>query len=440
MNQIAAGGGEVVASEIALPGYPKQSARLYLELSLYWFALSFLWAGMITVVIQSIVERLEPAAKDLYLGWSLGLGALVSTLVCIVIGAVSDRSRWALGRRRPYIIAGTLLAVPALLWLARIDSIPLLIFDFCLIQFWVNFATSPYQALMPDLVPKERQGTASSYMGIATIVGNVSGLLTCSVFIKQPDGLMRLMLVIAGVLVLAMLATVALVRERSAVENPAPSTGPLATIVDSFRVNPREHPGFFWLISSRFMINMGIYTTTQFLFYYVSDTLRAPNPQPTVFAILIIVNVTALIGAFPAGILADRTAKKRVVYLTVGLCVVAAFAFLLTSSILVAMGAAAVFGLGYGAFQAVDWALATNLLPERDEAKFMGIWHVAFTVPQVIAPIIGGTLAHALKVQNPGDPGIAYRVVLFLVVIYLAGGAILLRPIRERIFAREAGQ
>src|SRR5438128_2044498 len=89
------------------------------------------------------------------------------------------------------------------------DSIPLLVLDFCLIQLWVGFATSPYQALLPDLVPKERQGVASGYMGLASILGNLGGLFACMRLIQQPDGLWHLMLTISMVLVVAMLATVA---------------------------------------------------------------------------------------------------------------------------------------------------------------------------------------------------------------------------------------
>ncbi len=38
--------------------YPKQNWRLYLDLSIFWFALSFLWAGMITIVMQTLVARM----------------------------------------------------------------------------------------------------------------------------------------------------------------------------------------------------------------------------------------------------------------------------------------------------------------------------------------------------------------------------------------------
>jgi Na+/melibiose symporter-like transporter len=409
--------------------YPRQNGWFYLELSLYWFALSFLWSGLITIVMQKLIERMAGVQKDLYLGYSLALGALVSTVVCLVAGSLSDRSRSKMGRRRPFLIWGTVFTVPVLLWLSRVQSIPELVVVFCLLQLWVNVATAPYQALVPDLVPKERQGTASAYMGLGSLVGQLGGLVLCGLLIDRPGGLFTITVVLSALLVGTMLYSVWRIPEQAAPTDGVQSTLKTA-LIDSFRVKPREHPDFFWLIASRFVINVGFYSATQFLSYYVSDTLRAPNPTQTLMYFMIISTVSGLIGNFPAGLLSDRMSKKLVVYVSLGLTAVAATVFLLTSSIPVAYAAAFIFGAGFGAFAAVDWALATNLLPGHDEAKFMGVWHAAFTVPQVVAPAIGGAIAYVFNTQF--GQGVGYRAVLFMVLVYLGIGALLIRPIRER--------
>ena len=411
--------------------YPPQTARLYFDLSVFWFALTFLWAGMITIVIQQLVlEMVGDRRKDVYLGWTLAIGALVSTVVVIVVGAASDRSRWSMGRRRPYIIGGTILSVPVLLWLAHVRSIPLLIYDFCLIQLWVNVATSPYQALIPDLVPRERQGTASAYMGMSSLLGQLGGLILCGSLIQRPGGLTAITIIFSVLLVGAMIYTTWRVGELSAAGNPAPQLGLVGTVAESFRLSPKEYPDFFRLIISRFVINMGFYTATEFLYYYVRDTLRAPRPMATVTMIFVITTISGLIGNFPAGILSDRVSKKLVIYISTSVTGVAALVFLLTSSIPVAFGAAFIFGAGFGAFMAVDWAFACNLLPDCDQAKHMGIWHVAFTVPQVLAPLVGGVLAYVFNLHF--GQGFGYRVVLMAVIVYLAVGTAMIRPIRER--------
>lgn len=432
MTSSYAGGVEAHApSRNAAPAYPRQTARLYLDLSVFWFALSFLWAGMLTIVVQRLIEQMARRQKDLYLGWTLGLGALVATIVVIIVGTISDRSRWRMGRRRPYIIVGAALSVPPLLWLAAIGSVPLVIADYCLIQFWVNVATSPYQALIPDLVPRDHQGTASAHMGITSLLGQLAGFVVCGLLITRPGGLWMVVIVYAALILALALYTAWRIPERSAADNPAPRVSVAQAAIESFRVSPRAHPDFFRLIGSRFIINMGFYTATQFLLYYVSDTLRAPRPVDLLAEILVISTVAGLIGTFPAGKLSDRMSKKAVVYVSAGVTAAAALIFVLTSSTAVALAAAFVFGAGLGAFMAVDWAFATNLLPQRDEAKHMGIWHVAFTVPQVIAPVIGGVVAYLFN-QHFGH-GFGYRAVLSLVIVYFAIGAAMITPIKERV-------
>jgi MFS family permease len=60
------------------------------------------------------------------------------------------------------------------------------------------------------------------------------------------------------------------------------------------------------------------------------------------------------------------------------------------------------YGIGYGAYYAVDWALACDVLPDRERAagRDMALWHVSFTLPQVLAPAILASFLHFLN--EPG--------------------------------------
>jgi len=55
------------------------------------------------------------------------------------------------------------------------------------------------------------------------------------------------------------------------------------------------------------------------------------------------------------------------------------------------------FTVGYGAYQAVDWALALRVLPDSDAAgKDMGIWHISMVLPQIIGPAVTGWIISGL--------------------------------------------
>jgi hypothetical protein len=57
-----------------------------------------------------------------------------------------------------------------------------------------------------------------------------------------------------------------------------------------------------------------------------------------------------------------------------------------------------VFFAGWGAYQAIDWALALRVLPQgADTGKDMGIWHVALVLPQVLGPALTGWIISAAR-------------------------------------------
>src|ERR1043165_1415074 len=87
------------------------------------------------------------------------------------------------------------------------------------------------------------------------------------------------------------------------------------------------------------------------------------------------------------------------VYISSALQAIVPIVFIFYSPFPLVVALGLVFGLGYGAYQAVDWALASDVLPSQDDyAKDMGVWHVAFTFPQVIATPIAGFLLDKFQV------------------------------------------
>ncbi|MCC7490859.1 MAG: MFS transporter [Fimbriimonadaceae bacterium] len=404
-------------------------ARRYFDLSVYWFGLTLLWAGLLTIVMPYEVARLAGPSKDLALSLLLACGAALSTAACLVAGTLSDHSHSRWGRRRPLLALGTLLTLPALLFLPWCQSLLWLLLAFAHVQWWANVATAPYQAMMPDQVPRAQQGVASAWLGGISLVGQLSGLLLCGALITQPGGLARIAVALTVVLALTAGYTVWRLPEPSAVDNPLPCLALRGLLRRAVQFSRAAQPDFLRLVWSRFGINLGFYSCTEFLLYYVSDTLRAAHPVQVVTAIFVVVTVAGLLGNLPAGYLADRTSKRTLVFVAMAICVAAAVVFVLAASLPVAFAAAALFGFGWGAFMAVDWAFATVLLPPGDEARSMGLWHMSCTVPQVLAPLLGGPLAYVLNREY--GQGCGYRAVLVMVIVWFCLGTWYLRPIRE---------
>lgn len=422
-------------------------ARDYLAISLFHLAVSFFWGAILYVVLQSLVQTLVAAELGnsvplaqregvavQRLNFLLAVGAFVATFTQIVFGAISDRSRHRAGRRKPFLIAGTLLASVGIAFLPFLTSTIQLFGLFLWVQLCLNIATGPYQALLPDLIPPEHHSTASAYMGLFTLCGRTGGMVAGAFLLQSTSGLLTLTVLFLVLMNGLMLATAILTHEQ-----PLPrdaSTQTLGQILKgSFQFDLRGQSSFVWVLISRFVVNTGIYIIMPVLQYYLMNTLGlSKNEALTQQAYMgLTVNIAGLIATFPAGAASNRFSKKAVLYFTCAISVVGGMAFALADSVSVALIAAAIFGLGYGAFQAVDWALVCNVLPPGGAAKYMGLWGFADTVPQIVAPVMGGALA-AFSIANGVTPATTYRYVFFLAIFWFIAGTFCLRYVKERRF------
>jgi MFS family permease len=97
-----------------------------------------------------------------------------------------------------------------------------------------------------------------------------------------------------------------------------------------------------------------------------------------------------MITAVVAGPWSDRVGRRKP--FVIGSSAIIAMAALILAFFPVwpgALAGAAVLGIGYGAYLAVDFALLTQVLPlAADRGKDMGIINVANSLPQVVAPVL----------------------------------------------------
>ena len=403
--------------------------RLF-RLTAFWFALSFHFAVLYSLVLQRQVERFAPEAlQGTALAGLTALAAVTSALVQFLVGHWSDRTATRWGRRRPYLVAGTLLSLGSLALMARADSLASVALALLCLQVTINLAAGPYQALLPDLVPRERHGRASSWMGIMRNLGDAAGPLVAGAWLGGQVA--PIMGVDALLLVALMLVTVLGIREPAR----AAEVGGGGGLLEAFRIPLRPYPDFARLLWSRAVINVGFYTALTFFYFYVQHSLAVPDYRQATGKLLFGVILAGLVGALPAGPLGDRHDKVRLVFLANGLTSVAAVVFVLAGDLRTAAAAGVFMGLGFGAFTVLDWALAFALLPSGGSARYLALWNLATVGPMVLAPALAGPLTDLLRTGF--GPGLAYRAAMGSVVLYLVAGTWLLRGLRVRPGAGE---
>src|SRR5256885_1029035 len=132
------------------------------------------------------------------------------------------------------------------------------------------------------------------------------------------------------------------------------------------------------------------------------------------------------------GSASDRHGRKRFVYAAGAMQITVALyfiAFYPTQQGIV-LGLGALYGIGYGLYLAVDWALACDTIPDRAKAaKDMGLFHVAQTLPNSIIPAIEGGLIDHFNKHVAVNSG--YRVAFGSVILFFLLGTIFVSRIRS---------
>ncbi len=430
--------------------HPRLSHWQQALLSTYWFGVQAHWTA---ILITTLPKQAFLIGGDEVKGQTLGvvllIGAFVSMVVAPLFGALSDRIITPWGRRRPWIAVGTLMNLLGLLGLAHfprandLSSLPLYILAFMWVEFWNNVATAPFSALIPDIVPQNQRGSAAGWYGLMSMLGNFAGGVMGLVFTREGQtDLVAIYYAVGVLLFLGMLGTVLFVKEPRVMRALPPFR--LGAYLRGLSEPLRDHD-FRWVFFTRFLQGMGQFTVQGFLLFYMQDVVKdftllgnrvAENAEAAVSFFVIALLAGAIASSLLAGMLSDRWGRKFMVYLSTACQAVVPLVFVFFRSFDVAVLMGIVFGLGFGAYQAVDWALASDVLPsETDYAKDMGVWHIAFTLPQVLATPIAGFLLDNFqrlgKTPALNQPTLGYTLIFILAAIYFVLATVLVKRVRK---------
>ena len=406
----------------------------YLKISIYGFALAALWSSLHSIVLPlRLLDMVAEAEKNTYLGLLTFAGLLLAMIVQPIAGAISDRSGFKWGRRRPYILIGSLLGVLLLPGIGLFQSYFALFIIYCLLQMTSNVAQGTYQAFIPDLVPQDRKGLASGVKSLLEIIGGIAIVRLIGYFMGKyvpGEGVIWLWLVLgvlAAVLLGAMLATIIMVKESPGRKNEE-QLSVWKTLSRSFKVDVRKDRDFIVFLVSRLLIFMALATIQTFTLFYLRDVIGLVNPATATADLLIAVGVGMLLAVYPAGRLSDRIGRRPVVISSglVGAGGILVIFFSTSYGVVIAGGA--IIGTATGAFMSSNWALATDLVPGGEEARYLGLTNMATAGGAALARLIGPVIDYF----NRYGAGLGYQVMLGACFVYFMVGSLLLLKIRGR--------
>jgi MFS family permease len=423
---------EAVVAQETLPQVLQEPTNSKNLLFLILYGVANMVIGLASIALASVllptqIDSMIAQNQTVIFSLIVGIGGVVAVLTNPLVGMFSDRTTSRLGRRRPWLIAGGMLTVVAVLLLSVAPSLLVVAIEWIFLQFAVNIIQAAVTAILPDQIPVSQRATVSAFTaGIGTLLGGLVGQILIAQIFK---GIQASYTSIAVAIIVMLSLFMIVLREKPL---PKAYVQPLRpkTILTAYWLDPATHRDFFLTWLARCFIFLGYTTVVNFMFYYLQDAVgytRLFPGQTTAQGVQIFfaINVgSILVASLVGGIVSDKVQRRKPFVIAASLIMaVGLLLYAFFPSWTTVIGGTVILGIGMGIFFAVDLALASQVLPTAiDRGKDIGLINTAIFLPMIFSPIIAGAILSTLH---------SYLPLFLLLAVGTVIAAILIGPIKS---------
>ncbi len=450
----------------------KFTTAQFLNFALGFFGLQFAW--QMRIILSGPVTEGLGASPFIY-GLIWLAGPFTGMVVQPLVGALSDKTVSPLGRRRPYLLGGALLASLALLifpnsggiadGLASLTGLHLPAVTGLLIaaiMIWVidacvNVAQGPYRALIPDVVPEEQYSIANSYISLAIGLGSVVAAGTAP-FLKWAFGYQMSIpaqfVMAALAFTLGMIWTCITIKEsKREHENKQEATQNNVSFWQSlkefFALSPEVSKictmqFFTWIGTMCMMIFFTQYAvhtiycvpdlttvseSTKEL--YAQATLTGTNFSSICFAIF---NLICFIVAIPIGFLSAKFSNKKVHIISIITMILAYLGMFFAKNPKAVAALMGLSGIGWASICALPFAMLSQFIKKGTEGSVMGIFNIFIAGPQVfVCTLVAWIISKCSFTMGSDYINYHWEYAFIIGAVCLAVAAVIASMVKEKV-------
>jgi MFS transporter, UMF1 family len=402
---------------------PEVKLREVWAWSMYDFANSAYTTVVITAVFGAYFVGVVAEGKAwATFAWTAALSASYAAILITgpLVGAWAD----AHAAKKELLLATTVGCVifTAALYYAGPGAVALSLVLLILSNYFFGAGENLIAAFLPELASSQAMGRVSGWGWSFGYLGGLAALGLCLFYITSNSGqpasetVPVTMLITAAFFAVAALPTFLFLRERA---TPQPRMdGPWARVRDTLR-HARQFRDLRRFLVCLVFYQAGVTAVVALAAIYAEQAMKFTTQQT--ITLILVVNITAAIGAFGFGYLQDAIGHVRAVALTlvgwIVMVLIAGFSQTAGSFWL----AANLAGLCMGSSQAAGRAVVGYLAPPARLAEFFGLWGLAVKAASIFGPLTYGLVTWMFAGNH--------RLGIFATGIYFVVGLILLRGI-----------
>ncbi|SDN77778.1 Major Facilitator Superfamily protein [Actinomyces ruminicola] len=321
------------------------------------------------------------------------LSALLMLAVVPIVGALSDRTLSRLGRRRPWIVGGYLVAFACFLIIGSSTSSIVIIAAYIIGIASAQAGFNAYSVIPVEGVPGNMRGRIMGFMGLCGALAMSAGSYIAGALVDISTIL--LMTVPPALAIITALPLLLLYKDPQHSREEIPQGGTLDMFAHMF-VNPVKHPNFGIVWLSRFLAGAGMAAFLGFFVLYLIIGLHmSPAEAGAQAGHLSLMSAPVSIAVFMgSGWISDKLGMLRPLVALAAIIMAAGLIIAATSTSVAGFTVAwLVFAVGQPMYLTVDLALCAKVLPnEADAGKDMAVFGLALNLGNVLVPAVAPTL------------------------------------------------
>ncbi len=383
----------------------KLNTKRTMYIGLAFFTILMLWQTYNYYVPKFLGEG--GFGLDNYLvGIIMAVDNMLALFMAVIFGKISDKTNTKIGKRMPYIIAGTIIALVSFPFVAVMfvaNNLAGMVVVIAIVLIAMNVYRAPSVSLMPDITPKPLRDNANGIINFMGYIGAIFASVIATFFVLE-DGSRSYNIVIPFVIVSVLMLTALIVLFIKIKENKiAAEMAEEMEIGEDMSV--KEDAGIKSTLSSRDKFNLKIIIISVFFWFLAFNaietfwSLYGENylHEASVSMAPAILAIASLLTFIPAGNLSAKIGRKKVVMIGLSLIIGSlSFSTFITNYGLVLNLLFAISGIGWAMINVSSYPMVVELADKENIGKFTGYYYTSSMIAQSITPVCIGMLMDLL--------------------------------------------
>lgn len=393
-----------------------------------FFLISAFWQAYDTIIPLILTNKFE--MKQTWSGVIMSLDNIFAVFMLPFFGNLSDKSNTKFGKRTPFIVVGTILAVIFFTLLGFVNT--LTVFILLLLGALISMAIfrSPAVALMPDVTVKPLRSKANAVINLMGTFGGILILLLGKVLKTSEEGKTDFhfyIIAVCAVMIVALVIFLLTVKEPLWVREMQEETERLGCDketeereVSGGKLSKRQFVSLILILASVALWYIGYNAVTSKYSVYATKFLKVDYNTT-----LLIAQAAAIVSYIPVGLVASRIGRRKTILAGIimlfsaffGACFIREGTSALSMTLLFCLA-----GIGWATINVNSFPMVVELAKGSDVGKYTGYYYTASMAAQIITPIASGALMDWIGYESLFPYAAAFVALAFLTMFFVRHG------------------